>query len=308
MNQALKTMALAPMLGFSMLLSAESTQLPEAIGVPEVVQLSLANQYRISIGKIELEQANLRTSVSSERFETQLQASLSGYRDSNSNPNNFPYSVEGTQQSIGVTKSFSTGTTVDVSLNSDRFEELAVPRSGNASLTLNQSLLKGSSRAYNLAPIRIAAKQADLSYQSLRQTVIDTVAGAQFAYFDGLLAEANLKVAKESLELAEQLLQENIRRSEIGSIAPTDILQAEAEVAARQDRLYQAEAGFIQAKNALKNYLSNSGTAVLEWNFKYIQPPIPEYRATELSEQYQLALQNRPDYQQATLNLEISEH
>lgn len=307
MKLCLKSMTLAPVLGFSMLFTAKTTELPEAIGVHEVVQLSLANQYRISIGKLDLEQADLQTSVASEHFETQLQGSLSGYRDSNSNPNNFPYSVEGTQQSIGVTKSFSTGTTVDVSLKSDRFEEQTVPRSGNASLTLNQNLLKGSSRAYNLAPIRIAAKQADLSYQSLRQTVIDTVAGAQFAYFDGLLAEANLKVARESLELAEQLLQENIRRSEIGSIAPTDILQAEAEVAARQDRLFQAEAAFIQAKNVLKNYLSNRGNAVLEWDFKYVQPPIPQYRATELAEQYQIALQNRPDYQQATLHLEISE-
>ncbi len=288
-------------------LQASTANMPEEIGIEEVIQMSLANQYRISIGKIELDRANQQTSVASEVFETQLQASASGYRDSNSNPNSFPYSVEGTQQSVGARKVFSTGTTVDVSLNSDRFEDQTIPRSGNATLILNQSLVKGRSRAYNLAPIRIASKQADLSHESLRQTVIDTIAGAQFAYFDGLLAEANLSVAQESLTLAEQLLQENIRRSEIGSIAPSDILQAEAEVAARQDRLYQAEASLVQAKNNLKQYLSNRGIETLRWNFTLTQPSIPTQHSIDLMTQYQAALIHRPDYRQATLNLEISE-
>jgi len=288
-------------------LQAVDNSLPQEVGIEEVVQMALANQFQISIGKNQWEQASRQSVVAAEAFETQVSASASGYRDSNTNPNSFPYSVEGTQQSVGISKSFSTGTSVDVSINSDRFEDLAIPRSGNAALTLNQSLMRGSSRAYNLAPIRIAMKQADLSYESMRQTVIDTITTAQFAYFDGLLAEANLNVAQESLTLAEQLLKENIRRSEIGSIASSDILQAEAEVAARQDRVYQAESALVQATNHLKAYLCNQGMEVLSWRFAFAQPPSPTQQPIDLLNDYAIALTQRPDYRQATVNLEIGD-
>ena len=285
---------------------ADST-LPQEVGIEEVVQMALANQFQISIGKNKWEQAVQQEAVSAEGFETRISASASAYRDSNTNPNSFPYSVEGTQQSVGINRSFSTGTTVDLSLNSDRFEDLAVPRSGNFALTLNQSLLRGSSRAYNLAPIRIAWKQVDLSYEWMRQIVIDTISAAQFAYFDALLADENLKVAQESLALAEQLLKENIRRSEIGSIASSDILQAQAEVAAREDAVFQAEAMQIRAKNNLKGYLCNHGIEVLDWNFAFAPPPGPIQPSIDLRGEYETALSLRPDYRQATLNLEISD-
>ena len=281
--------------------------LPETIGIEQVVQLSLANQFRISIGRIEQEQATEDTRIAAEPFEARLSVEALTFRDANSDPNNFPYSVEGSQQSIALSRSFSTGTSVDLALNSDHFQDLETPRSGEAMLTLQQNLLRGRSRAYNLAPIRIASKQSEISTEALRQTVIDTLTAAQFAYFDALLAEANLNVARESLALAEQLLQENHRRSEIGSIAPSDILQAEAEVAARQDRVYQAEATLVRAINALKQSLSNQGIHTLQWEFTLLPPPTPQALNIELIADYEAALQNRPDYRQSVLSLDIGE-
>lgn len=286
--------------------SPESS-LPQAIGIEQVVQLSLANQFQISIGRIDQQQASEETRIAAEPFETRIQAEVLTFRDANSDPNNFPYSVEGSQQSIALNRSFATGTSVDLSLNSDHFEDLDTPRSGEAMLTLQQNLLRGRSRAYNLAPIRIASKQAEISTEALRQTVIDTLTAAQFAYFDALLADANLRVARESLALAEQLLQENHRRSEIGSIAPSDILQAEAEVAARLDRVYQAEATLVRATNALKQYLSNQGMRTLQWEFSMLPPPEPQAQDIVLMRDYEIALLHRPDYRQTMLNLDIGE-
>ena len=288
-------------------LHVRANEYPNNIDIPTLVQLALKNQFDIRIQEISAEQAAENIKSAGESFETTVSASASEFRDSNSNPNNFPYSVEGNSQSIAVQKRFGTGTSAQLRVNQNEFDGLAVPMSADATLSVSQQLLRGRSRAYNLAPIRIAQKRHDISLESLRQTVINTIAEAQFAYFDGILAEKNLEVAQESLRLAEQLLNENKRRAEIGSVARSDILQAEAEVAARRERVYLAEVGLIRSKNHLKALLSQETRAVIDWNFSFIAPSTPENREVELWSAFNQALLNRPDFRQATLNLEISE-
>lgn len=284
-----------------------TAEFPTQLGVDEVVQLALKNHFMVHIGEIELEQAEQTIDIQGAPFETTLDASLFAIRDSNTNPQDYPYSAEGVQQSYSLQRQFSTGTNVQLSLDTAAYEGLETHRSGEATLEISQRLLRGRGWGYNLAPIRIATRQRDISRESLRQTVIDTISEAQFAYYDGLLAEAYIKVAEESLALAEQLLAENRRRSEIGSIASSDILQAEAEVAVREGILYQAEVGLVQAKNRMKRVLSDKAREVLAWEFSFTRIHAPEKRDFELLKEYESALLLRPDYRQTVLNLEIGE-
>ena len=284
-----------------------ASEYPEELGINEVVQLSLGNHFQIAIGKIELEQAEQNTAIQKAPFETTAEASVTEFRDSSTNPQDYPYSAKGVQQSLTLQRQFSTGTSIQLSADSTRYEDLEIPRSGEVSLQVSQRLLKGRGLAYNLAPVRIAARQRDITREALRQTVIDTITEAQFAYYDGLLAESYVDVSKESLELAKQLLAENQRRAEIGSIASSDLLQAEAEVALRQETLYQAEVGLTQSKNRMKRILSDRVREVLDWHFSYIPLGDPEKRGVQLLKEYEVALSLRPDYRQAVLNLEIGE-
>ena len=293
-------------LSFGGLVKAEATY-PEELGINEVVQLSLGNHFQIAIGKIQLEKADQDIAIQKAPFETTAEASITGFRDSSTNPQDYPYSAKGVQESVSLQRQFSTGTSVQLSLDSTKYEGLEVPRSGEATLQVSQNLLKGGGFNYNLAPVRIATRQRDISREALRQTVIDTVTEAQFAYYDGLLAESYVDVSKESLELAKQLLTENQRRAEIGSIASSDLLQAEAEVALRQETLYQAEVGLTQSKNRMKRILSDQVRGVLDWHFSFVPLGDPEKRSVQLLREYDVALGLRPDYRQAVLNLEIGE-
>ena len=54
------------------------------------------------------------------------------------------------------------------------------------------------------------------------------------AYWDYVYTIELLKVQQRSLELAQKLLEDNRIRVEVGTLAPIDVVQAEAEVANRQ--------------------------------------------------------------------------
>ena len=62
------------------------------------------------------------------------------------------------------------------------------------------------------------------------------------AYWDLVFSISSLEVQRLSLDLAQRSLKENRARVEIGTMAPIDIVQAEAEVAQREEAVIIAEA------------------------------------------------------------------
>src|SRR5690606_27057409 len=68
-----------------------------------------------------------------------------------------------------------------------------------------------------------------------------------------------LKVRQQALELNQKLFSDNKRRAELGAIAPIDIVQAEAEVAAAQQEVTNAETQVLQQEMILKNVLTRGG-------------------------------------------------
>lgn len=284
------------------------TDAPSQMSLETSIQLALASNYVMRIGEIEAQQAEEAIRIGGQALETTVSASSETFRSKNSGPSDYPYSAEGEQHTLAIQKRFSTGTQVEVSLDATSLEGTGVDNDFTGmNVGISQNLLRGRGTGVNRAPIRIASRRAGISHEYLRQAVIDTISEAQYAFYDALLAEANLRVANESLGLAQKLLSENQRRAEVGSIAKSDLLQAEAEVAARQVRLFQAEGTLIRATNRLKRVTSDEIEHILEWKFTIEEPVAPLQRVVDLKQAYQLALSERPDYRQAVLNLEISE-
>ena len=78
-----------------------------------------------------------------------------------------------------------------------------------------------------------------------------------------MYAVGNLNVQRQSLELAQQSLKDNRARVEIGTMAPIDIVQAEAEVAQREESLILAEAAISRAEDRLRALVFNPSVAGL---------------------------------------------
>jgi outer membrane protein TolC len=118
-----------------------------------------------------------------------------------------------------------------------------------------QPLLRNLRTDSTRTQLRITAINRDVSELQLRSTITNTLADVRNAYWDHVYAVDALQVARRSLELARKLLEDNRIRVEVGTLAPIDVVQAEAEVASRLQEEAQAEATARIAELALKRLI-----------------------------------------------------
>ena len=76
-----------------------------------------------------------------------------------------------------------------------------------------------------------AQNQRQVADLTLRQTMVTTERNVRNAYWDLVFAVASHRVQVQSLELAQEQLKNNRTRVEVGTLAPIDIIEADAEVA-----------------------------------------------------------------------------
>jgi outer membrane protein len=91
----------------------------------------------------------------------------------------------------------------------------------------------------------------------LRQQVTVTSQAVRNAYFDLIGAVEGHKVAVQSLELAQDSLKSNRTKVEVGTLAPIDIIEAEAEVASNEEAVINAEARIKTVEDRLRYLILN---------------------------------------------------
>jgi outer membrane protein len=94
--------------------------------------------------------------------------------------------------------------------------------------------------------------QQDISELDLTSTTASTVAQVRNAYWELVFSVLNLENQRASLDLSSKLVQDNRARVEIGTMAPIDIVQAQAEVATNESsRRGHAPAGRRQCRGGV---------------------------------------------------------
>ena len=110
-------------------------------------------------------------------------------------------------------------------------------------------------------------QNADLDVQA---AIATTSRSVRNAYWDLAYSIESLKVARQSLDLARESLRNNKARVEIGTMAPIDIVEAEAEVAQRDEAVIVAEAAIDRTEDTLRALIFDSSSADF-WTVK-IEP------------------------------------
>jgi outer membrane protein len=172
-----------------------------------------------------------------------------------------------------------------------------------ASSSVVQPLLRDFGFAANMRGVRIARNNAFASEWAFRQRVIDILTTVDFVYNELHSAHERLKVAERSRELARQLLDDNRKRVEIGVKSPLDVTEARAQVAAREEAVILARRVVRDNENLLKQLVTNDLESMLSVAVEIEPPPSPPFRA-DVPAGIRLALELRPDYRQAVLNLQ----
>ena len=127
----------------------------------------------------------------------------------------------------------------------------------NISLSYSQPLLRNFKIDGTRQQLLVSQKNREISDVQLEQAIALTSRNVKNAYYDLMYAIGNLAVQRQSLELAERSLKDNRARVEIGTMAPIDIVQAEAEVAQREESVIVAEAAISRSEDRLRTLVFN---------------------------------------------------
>ena len=175
----------------------------------------------------------------------------------------------------------------------------------NFNLLLTQPLLRGLLVDNTRQQLLVTSINREISEIQVRGAVASTVAAVRNAYWELLYALDAVEVARGSLGLAEKLVEDNRVRVEIGTMAPLDVVQAEAEAATRRQAVAQAEATWGTAELALKRLLV-SGTDDPLWRaaLRPVDPPLYAPERLDVERAVRRALEARTDLEQARRQIE----
>jgi len=234
--------------------------------------------------------------------ETALQAT--GFTDllSNSFAANFGY-LQGFSSGAYISAGFQ-NQYIDSNALSNIFKPYALSTLG---VTVTQPLLRGYGADLNRRFITIAKNSEKISDYVFQQQAISTVFGVVRLYDDLVSLNADMQVKQETLTTAQRLLEDNKNKVEQGTLAPIEATRAEAQVASAQQDLINSQGYVRQQQLILKNVLfRNWGDEPAVHDARIVPTdtlslePLPTQTAGEL---VMLALQNRPEYQAAKLQL-----
>ena len=139
----------------------------------------------------------------------------------------------------------------------------------------------------------------------LREQITLTSQAVRFAYYDLVGAIEGLKVAQLSLELSRQSLKDNQTRVEVGTMAPIDIIEAQAEVASVEESVIQAEARISTVQDRLRALVLNPSQADF-WTVRLepAEAPVLSPVSIDVEAAVQTALANRTDLARARKELD----
>ena len=176
------------------------------------------------------------------------------------------------------------------------------------SFTYTQPLWRGLKIDQNRRLIQIARKNLSLTDAQFRQRAIDTITNVQRAYWDLVFALRSLQVQRDAVTVAQTQLTHNKRLVQEGTLAPIDIVAAEAQISTYEQGVFSALEDVSRSENLLKHLIAENQSAPI-WA-ESIVPSDPvdlQVPGVSLPDALQTAMQNRPELQQSNVVKEINE-
>ncbi len=215
---------------------------------------------------------------------------------------------------VTYSQGFHTGTSFSATFNNVRGSSSSASNffspytQSNFIFVASQQLLNGFGLLANERFIRIAKVNKNIADQALQQQVITSITAVGNAYWELVFARGNVDVAKEEIELANKTYSDNKKQVDVGTLAPLEIVQAEAQVATADEALIVAQTTVLQDQLTLLNLISKDPNApalrsveIIPTDTADVAPP--EVEKLPLEDLVREAITKRPDVLQAGLAL-----
>ena len=301
-----------------MAITSFAQQKEKTLSLEDCILKAMENNLDVAIEVLNPELADISVSRAQERFMPSLSFNYNK-RDTNSASYSF---LDASDQISTISDSYSaqisqlipTGGSFSISLDgyktttNRRFTSIN-PRYGyTLSFNFSQPLLKNFGSKVSRREIIIARNSQDISENQLKRVLQETIYSVEEAYWNMVHSSENLKVRQQSLKLAQDLLEKNMKAVEVGTLAPIEILSAQSAVATREADILQAEAVLKDNEDRLKTIINLAAEEEAEL-VKIIPVDRPSFEKKEiaLDEALRTAMDNRPDLSATRIDLKNKE-
>src|SRR5689334_16393456 len=121
-----------------------------------------------------------------------------------------------------------------------------------------QPLMRGLKFDSARRQIEIGKKNLSLTDAQFRQRAIETITSVQRAYWDLVFALRSLQVQRDAVTVAQTQLTHNKRLVQEGTLAPIDVVAAEAQISTYEQGVFSALEDVTRSENFLKHLIAEN--------------------------------------------------
>src|SRR5216683_8256242 len=227
------------------------------------------------------------------------------------------FTILNTHTAIGdlqYSQGFHTGTFFSATFNNARGSTSSTASffdpfvQSNFVFVASQQLLNGFGLLANERFIRIAKVNRSIADQTLMQQVITSITAVSNAYWELVFARGSVDVAKQEIALADKTYSDNKKQVDVGTLAPLEIVQAEAQLATAQQALIVAQTTVLQDQLTLLNLIAKDPNSPVLRTVEIIPTDAadvapPEVEKIPLEDLIKEAITKRPDVLQSGLQI-----
>ena len=258
------------------------------LGLGDALRMALDNNLDLVSARFAPEQAEQDITLQDAVFDTAFETSLQ--RSESDQPATQTSTITGSksdQYQAGISKNTKYGADYTVGFQVNKNEQtgpnVVAPLSyfSGFRLTYNQPILKGFGTEPTTENLILAQNNLDISQNELEgqaETLLQTVEGA---YWDVVAAREALRIARLALQRAQNLLEQNRKKVEVGTLAPIEITQAEAGVASQEEGVIVAEVQLEDAEDELRRLLAVPQSDPM-WAMPIVNTDKPVFERTDV--------------------------
>jgi outer membrane protein len=163
-------------------------------------------------------------------------------------------------------------------------------------LRFDMPFLRGFGKEATTADLVIAKRNLEVSHETLRGQATTTLRTVEDAYWNLRAAREAQRVAEQTLKLSEDLYDLNKKKVEVGTLAPIEITQAEANVASNIDLTIRSKEAVGNAEDNLRRLMAIPKNDPM-WVHPIVptEEPMKDARTVNLEEAITKALEARPE-------------
>ncbi|MCZ6508049.1 MAG: TolC family protein, partial [Acidobacteria bacterium] len=237
-----------------------------ALSFEQAIEIALQRNLELIVQRYNDVESRLDLDQSFGIYDLVATAELSGFDETSPSASNLDgadvNTSEGQTWNFGLSQLVKTGGTVSLDFNNRRVETNSFFSTLNPSfrtdfdLSFRQPLLRDMGQQFTERTIQIARTNREISRETFSLQVSTVIQQVVDAYWNLVGTRNLLLVSERSLDLAQQLHEQNKIRVEVGTLAPLELVQSEAGIATRDEEIIRARASVADAQDTLRQLLN----------------------------------------------------